>query len=130
MAPVLSISQRRQSGFTLIEVLAAVTIIAFMVPALMLLMMQQTNSAGALRERTIALWVAENKATELRLQRTFLQQLLQRESTETITMADSEWTVDVDIEKTVINALVLYRIQVSRNSEAPVFTLELWLDET
>ena len=43
-------------------------------------------------------------------------------------MADSEWTVDVDIEKTVINALVLYRIQVSRESGAPVATLEVWLD--
>ena len=123
-------SRKNLVGFTLIEVLVAIAVIAFVVPSLMLLMMQQTNFADTMREKSIAHWIAENKATELRLKRTFLQQLLQRESTETVEMADIEWTVDIDIEQTAAEVLVLYRIKVSREDGEPVVTLDTYLDKT
>ena len=122
---------QKKGGFTLLEVLIAIAILAFMVPALLLLMTHQSNNAVTLRDRTIAHWIAENKATELRLERTFLQRLLQRESTETVTMANSEWTIAIDIEKTAIDALILYRIKVTRDGgETPITTLETYLNET
>ena len=121
--------QKTVQGFTLVEVLVAVAIMAFTVPALMTLMMQHADSAGALRDKTIAYWIAENKATELRIKRTYLQQLLQRESTERVAMAGTEWVVDIDIDNT-LEFLVLYRITVKRDpdAEAPLSMLELYLN--
>ncbi len=121
-------SRKKTNGFTLIEVMVAIAVIGFAVPAVMLLMMQLTDSAGAIRDKTIANWIAENKATELRLERVFLQQLLQREQTEKIEMAGTEWTVDVDIDKAQI--WIRYRIKVSRDPDKPLATLDTYLHDT
>ena len=126
--------RRYKQGFTLIEVLAAVAIVAFMVPALMLLMMQQTDYAGVLRDKTIANWIAQNKANELRLERIYLNQLLERESVETVEMAGTEWEVKIAIKNTLEGSLILYRIQVnhqhaSRDAQ-PLITLETYLHAT
>ena len=120
----------------MIEVLVAVAIIGFMVPALMLLMMQQTDYAGVLRDTTIANWIAQNKATELRLERTYLKQLQQRPSLEKIEMAGTEWEVNTEVENTLEGALILYRIKVTRDASGdsgiekdaePLVTLETFL---
>ena len=119
---------KKVRGFTLIEVLVAVAILGFTVPAIMLLMMKQTDYAGALRDKTIANWIAENKATELRLQRVFLQNLLQREQRTTVEMAGADWFVSVDIEKAEI--WVKYIIKVSREEDQILATLETYLHGT
>ena len=132
--------KKKGLGFTLIEVLVAVTVIGLTVPALMLLMMQQTDYAGVLRDTTIANWVAQNKATELRLERTFLKQLQQRSTIEKVEMSGVEWEVNTEVENTLEGALVLYRIKVSldraslsdgiestESAAEPLVTLETFL---
>jgi len=57
----------RQSGFTLIEVLAALIIVALGMLAVIEAVTQTINNANYLREKTIAHWVAMNKLTEVRL---------------------------------------------------------------
>ena len=129
---MISRGGKQTKGFTLIEVLVAVAIIGFVVPALMLLMMQQTDYAGVLRDKTMAAWIAENKATELRLARVFSNQLLDRETTEKVEMAGAEWEVAIDIENTG-GPLLIYRIKVSRDTgitkvKEPLVTLEMMLN--
>ncbi len=123
----LRISMCKQQGFTLLEVLTAVVIIAFTVPALMSLMGQQLDTAARLRDRTMANWIAENKATELRLQRQLSGRTLQRETDQIVEMSGTEWMVKVDIEPTELGALVLYRIIVEKDEE-PIITLETYLE--
>lgn len=58
-----------QRGFTLIEVLAALIIVSLGMLAVIQAVSQTVNNANYLREKTIAHWVAMNKLTEVRLNR-------------------------------------------------------------
>jgi general secretion pathway protein I len=56
-----------QQGFTLIEVLAALIIVALGMMAVIQAVTQTINNANYLRDKTIAHWVAMNKLTEVRM---------------------------------------------------------------
>jgi general secretion pathway protein I len=57
----------RARGFTLVEVLVAVAVLAIAMAAIIQTMARQANNAGYLREKTIALWVAHNQLAEIEL---------------------------------------------------------------
>lgn len=56
------------SGFTLVEVLVAVAVLAIALAAVISAMAQQARNAGYLRDKTLALWVAHNRLAELQLE--------------------------------------------------------------
>lgn len=58
---------RRLRGFTLVEVMVAMAVVAVALPALLFALMQQLDGTAYLRERTLASWVAANKLSELEL---------------------------------------------------------------
>lgn len=58
---------RRDQGFTLIEVMVALTIVAFSLTAVAASMSQMIDAANAMRDRTYASWIAQNKIAEMRL---------------------------------------------------------------
>jgi general secretion pathway protein I len=55
----------RRAGFTLLEVLVALFILAIALAAVMRNVTGAITTAGALRDRTLALWVAENRLTRV-----------------------------------------------------------------
>lgn len=57
-------------GFTLIEVMVALTIVAFSLTAIAASMSQMIDASTAMRERTYASWIAQNRIAELRLANT------------------------------------------------------------
>lgn len=61
-------SAARAHGFTLIEVMVALVIVAVALPAFLMLVMTQLDGTAAIRDKTIAFWVAENEMTRLHLQ--------------------------------------------------------------
>ena len=56
-----------QSGFTLLEVMVALVIVSTALPALLTLVMAQMDGAAHVREKTYAMWIAENELTRLSL---------------------------------------------------------------
>jgi general secretion pathway protein I len=56
-----------QSGFTLIEVLVALVIVAFGMGALMAALSSSADTSAHLREKSLAEWVALNRISEVRL---------------------------------------------------------------
>jgi general secretion pathway protein I len=57
----------KSRGFTLLEVLVALTIVALSLTAVAASMNQMIDAATTMRDRTYASWIAQNKITELRL---------------------------------------------------------------
>lgn len=59
----------RNAGFTLIEVLVALVIVAFGVGALLTTLTSSADNLSYMRDRSFAQWIAQNRLTELRLAR-------------------------------------------------------------
>ena len=75
-------------GFTLLEVLVALTIVSLSLGALISTTGSQAASAGYLKQKTIAHWVAMNAITELQIENAFPGKGDTKGSTE---MAGAEW---------------------------------------
>ena len=56
-----------QDGFTLIEVMVALVVVAMALPALVMLVLAQIDGAAHVRDKTYAMWIAENQLTRLNL---------------------------------------------------------------
>ncbi len=54
-------------GFTLVEVMIALAIVALALPALIILVMTQIDGAAHIRNKTYGMWVAENELTRLNM---------------------------------------------------------------
>ena len=60
-------SRLRNRGFTLVEVLVALMIVAIGLAALMTAVSSTARTSGYLRDKTLAQWIALNRLTEVRL---------------------------------------------------------------
>lgn len=60
--------KKNNAGFTLIEVMVAVGVIAIAIPATLFAMMAQLDGAAHMRDKLEAQWVAENLLEDVRIQ--------------------------------------------------------------
>ncbi len=101
-------SQRRQHGFTLLEVLVALVIVALGLLAAFGQVNQTLTVASRIREKTIANWVAANELTRIRLLGEFPAISTRSDEVE---MGRINWRYTIKVVKTQVNAL--RRIDVS-----------------
>lgn len=85
----MSINHRaRGQGFTLLEVLVALTIVALSLGALISTSGSQATSAAYLKQKTIAHWVAMNEITQLQIEKAWPSKGDAKGSAQ---MAGTEW---------------------------------------
>ena len=82
---------RRERGFTLVEVLVALMVVAIALAALMIAVSGAARTSGYLRDKTLAQWIALNRITEVRLNTT---QFGQNTDTGEIDFGNRKWHYD------------------------------------
>jgi len=101
----------RGCGFTLVEVMVALAIVAIALPALMFTLYQQVDGTGYLRDKSQAQLVAVNKLTEIRILAKANGSLLSGRENGQAQMADRQWYWWV--ESTVTEVPEFYRVAIS-----------------
>ncbi len=96
------------SGFTLLEVMIALTIVALSLTAIGASTNQMIDAANTMRDRTYASWVAQNKITEMRLSD---EEPELRTTSGEVDFANVTWEWEADVSETGIEDF--YRVDVS-----------------
>jgi len=86
-----------QRGFTLLEVLVAVTIVAIAMGALLSGFARYADEAGYIRSRTLATWVAHNRMNELMLEPGWPDTGSREDD---MKMAGAEWRYRIEVRNT------------------------------
>jgi len=120
----------RARGFTLVEVMVALAIVAITLPALLMALYQQVDDAAYLRDKTQAEMVALNKLAEMRLVIASTRKLQAGKDNGDITFADREWYWWAETKNTEVPNF--YRVEVKvaldeERSEQPLYNLSAFM---
>ena len=105
---------RYSTGFTLLEVLVALAIIAIALGAVLSTSGSQASSASYLKQKTIAHWVAMNQMVELQIEKKVTETGSKDGTTE---MAGVEWYWTQTTTKTVYDGVFEIEIFVYRDKQ-------------
>jgi general secretion pathway protein I len=104
------VSRRQVRGFTLVEVMVALAIIALSLTAVAAKMARMIDTSNSMQERTYASWIAQNKITEMRL-----ANVIPKVTTTSgdIEYASRAWRWRADVSETGIDNLFRVDVEVT-----------------
>lgn len=120
----------RESGFTLVEVMVALAIVAITLPALLMALYQQVDNAGYLRDKTLAEMIAVDKLSEMRLVVASTRELNAGEDSGVATFADRDWYWWLETIPTEVATFYRIEIRVALNEERreqPLYLLSAFM---
>lgn len=126
----LSGRRTRSNGFTLVEVMVALAIVAVSLPALLGALDQQLDSTAYLRDKSTAHVVAANKLVEVRILARVRASLLQGKSSGVTEVNEREWFWWLDSTPTEVPKFFRVQIDVALTQEErdqPIYTLVAFL---
>lgn len=120
---------KRPRGFTLVEVLVAVAILAIAMGAIISGMARYADNAGYLRDKTLAMWVAHNRLTDLMAQPTWPGT---GRSNGTEDMGGIDWRWSAEVKETPDDRLRRIDVSVARDDrkEASLASVSAFLRDS
>ena len=106
-----------QAGFTLVEVMVALAIVAIALPALVFAYLQYVDSTGYLRDKLLATQIVENKWAEVQLLNAEKNFNLDGEQRGQYELAERTWYWRLKKEKTEVDGFFRYELSVSQAEE-------------
>ena len=104
----------RHKGFTLLEVLVALSIAAIGLAAVSRALYQNIEVADRLSQKMVGTWVASNYLAELQINREYLSG---GSTTDTATMAERKWFIQSEYTPTGDNQIVRVDVSVFEDQE-------------
>ena len=102
--------RRRNTGFTLIEVMVALVIVSLALAGVAASMGQMIDTANTMRDRTFASWIAQNKIAEMRLAGVIPEV---GESSGEVDYANTTWAWTANVSETGVENLLKVDVSVS-----------------
>jgi len=102
------------SGFTLLEVMVALMVLAIALGAIVTASASYTRNLGYLRNTTLAHWVAVNKMNEITLTDAWPNPGIKKGS---LTMANQDWVWRVDVQNTPDASVRRVEIEVRHDAD-------------
>lgn len=109
--------KNKNAGFTLIEVLLALAVIAIALTALLKATAQNIDNTARIKEKMISHWVAMQGVSMIQLN--LIQVNQSQESTQATTMLNQQWYWRAKISKTPIKNTQQITISLSRKQNGP-----------
>ena len=106
-----------QTGFTLVEVMVALAIVAIALPALVFAYLQYVDNTGYLRDKLLATQVIENKWAEVQLLNAEKNFNLDGEQRGQYELAARTWYWRLKKEKTEVDGFFRYELSVTQAEE-------------
>ncbi len=121
-----NVSGSATRGFTLVEVMVALAVVALALPALMFSLHQQIDGTAYLRDKSLAHMVAVNKLTETRIMARATGRLLKGKDSGTTSLANREWDWQLNSTETLLPNF--YRVEINIfppevDAGSPLYTL-------
>jgi len=104
-------------GFTLIEVLIALAIVAMALPALVLRIQSVSDNVGYIEEKTLAMWMAQNKMEELLIDYDVKKTFPKTVKHDRQEYGGKEWYWEVEAETTSMENLYRLTVRVGNDPE-------------
>lgn len=105
----------RNAGFTLVEVMVSLVIVALALATMSVTMGRMLDNATTMRDRTYASWIAQNKIVEMRAAGTIPETGVTSGETE---FALGVWTWEATVSETGVENLLRIDVAVSRPGAA------------
>jgi general secretion pathway protein I len=106
----------RQAGFTLLEVLIALAIVAMSVGALLGTVTSSASNVSYLQEKTLAEWVALNRLTEIRLDHQNMPEVGRR--TGNSVMGGTRWEWEEEVTELPVKGMLRIEVRAHNLQEA------------
>ena len=126
-----NISRATNAGFTLVEVMVAMLIVAVAISSLLFQMSSTINNTAYLRDQTIAHWVALNQLELLYLENENTNQLLRSQRSGQEEMVGREWYWQAKPIKTAADGFLQLEVTVraNENDDSAMVTLIGLIDQ-